>query len=86
MYLEDDPENPVNKNARKVMASATIEGKHVSKHIGYLPDEVANEYAGMELDIRPNNLFLPPDASLNFSLELVLLERSARYFKKQYKK
>ncbi len=83
MYLEDDPNNPVNKNARKVMVSAVVEGNRVIEHIGYLPDEIANHYAGVELDIRPANLFLPPDGSFNVGIKVALLERSARYLKKQ---
>lgn len=83
MYLEDEPDNPVNKNARKIMTSATIEGTIISKHIGYLPDELANKYAGSELDIRPNYVYLPDDGSFNIGIKVVLLERSSRYLKKQ---
>ena len=36
MFLEDEPENPVNKNARKIMAFATIDGELMTKHVGYL--------------------------------------------------
>jgi hypothetical protein len=83
MYLEEDPENPVDKNARKIIASATVEGKTVSAHIGYLPKEIAAFYAGVELDIRPDSVFLPPDGSINVGVKVALLERSARYLKKQ---
>ncbi len=48
IFLENEPENPVNKNARKVMASATIDGEILTKHVGYLPDEIATKYAGKE--------------------------------------
>jgi hypothetical protein len=85
MYLEDDPLNPVNKNARKVMASAMIDGKLLTKHIGYLPDEIANEYAGVELNISPRSAFLPPDTDLDIGLEVTLLRRSAQYLKKKAK-
>jgi hypothetical protein len=81
MFLEDEPTNPVNKNARKVMASAMIDGKLVIKHIGYLPDGIANKYAGIELNISPKSLFLPTK-KLNLGVELILLQRSARYLKK----
>ena len=59
MYLEREPENPVNPNALKVMASAEIDGGLVSKHVGYLPDDIANKYAGIDLDIRPDSAFMP---------------------------
>jgi hypothetical protein len=83
MYLEAEPDNPVNRNAIKVMASATIDGKSVSKHIGYLPDDIANKYAGVELDIRPESVFLPKSDDLNLGIKVVLLVRSARYLKKK---
>ena len=85
MYLKDDPTNPVNKNARKVMASGTIDGEFFKKHIGYLPDEIANKYAGVELNISPKSAFLPTSANLNVGVEVVLLQRSARYLKKKAK-
>ncbi len=86
MYLEDDPTNPVNKNPRKVMASATVDGEFVTSHIGYLPDEIANKYAGVELNISPKSAFLPTSENLNLGVEFVLLQRSARYLKKKPKK
>jgi hypothetical protein len=86
MYLEDDPTNPVNKNARKVMVSATVDGELVTKHIGYLPDEIANKYAGVELNISPKSVFLPTRKNLNIGVEVTLLQRSARYLKKKAKK
>jgi hypothetical protein len=79
MYLEDEPDNPVNKNARKVMACATVEGSVVCKHIGYLPDHIATKYAGIELDIRPSKAFLPTNSGLMVAIEVALLVRSARY-------
>jgi hypothetical protein len=85
MYLEDDPENPVNKNARKVMITATVDGELVTKHIGYLPDEIANKYAGVELNISPKSAFLPTRKNLNVGVEVTLLQRSARYLKKKAK-
>ena len=86
MYLEDDPTNPVNKNARKIMVSATIEGELVAKHIGYLPEKIANRYAGVELKISPREAFIPPSGDLNLGVEVTLLQRSARYLKKKAKK
>lgn len=86
MFLEDEPENPVNKNARKVMAFATIDGELMAKHVGYLPDGIATKYAGVELDIRPATAFLPTNTELNLGVQVALLVRSARYLKKQKKK
>ena len=85
MSLEDEPNNPVNKNARKVLASATVEGELVTKHIGYLPDKIGNKYAGVELNISPKSVFLPTNIDLNLGLEITLLQRSARYLKKKAK-
>lgn len=85
MYLEGDPANPVNKNARKVMVSATVDGELVTKHIGYLPDEIANKHAGVELNISPKSAFLPTSENLNVGVEVTLLQRSARYLKKKAK-
>lgn len=85
MCLEDDPANPVNKNARKVMVSAMVDGELVTKHIGYLPDEIANKYAGVELNISPKSAFLPTSENLNLGVEVTLLQRSARYLKKKAK-
>ena len=86
MYLEDDPANPVNKNARKVMVSAIVDGELVTKHIGYLPDEIANKFVGVELNISPKSAFLPTSENLNLGVEVTLLQRSARYLKKKAKK
>ncbi|MBC2704862.1 hypothetical protein [Desulfobacula sp.] len=85
IYLEDDPANPVNKNARKVMVSATVDDELVTKHIGYLPDEIANRYTGVEINISPKSAFLPTNENLNVGLEVALLQRSARYLKKKAK-
>jgi len=83
MYLESEPDNPVNRNALKVLASATIDDRTVSKHIGYLPDDIANKYAGVELYIRPDPAFLPISDDLNLGVQVALLVRSARYLKKK---
>jgi len=81
MYLEEEPENPVNGYARKVMASARVNGELISRQIGYLPDEIATKYAGVELDIRPDTVFLPTSSDLNVGVQVALLVRSARYLK-----
>ena len=83
MFLEDEPNNPVSKNARKIMATATVHGELVSKHIGYLPGELAEKYAGIALDIRPSDAFLPKIYDLNLGVKVALFVRSARYLKKQ---
>lgn len=85
MFLEGEPDNPVNNSARKVMASAKIDGKSIAYHIGYLPDDVANKYSGVDIDIRPSSAFLPESTEFNLGLQVVLLVRSARYLKAQEK-
>ena len=85
MYLEDESDNPVDKNARKVMVSATVNGELISKHIGYLPIEISKKYAGAELDIRPAFAFLPTKYEHNLGVKVELLVRSARYLKKKAK-
>lgn len=81
LFLESEPDNPVNKHARKVMASGMMNGEIIDRHIGYLPDEIATKYAGKEIDIHPRSVFLPRDAGLNVGVKLTLLVRSARYLK-----
>lgn len=81
LYLKDDPKNPVNPSARKVMASAVIDGRTISQPIGYLPDDVATKYAGVELDIRPDSIFLATEPGQNTGAKVILLVRSARYLK-----
>ena len=83
MFLENDPKNPVNKNARKVMVSASVNGELDTKHIGYLPDKIANRYAGVELNISPKTVSLPTSEDQNVGVEVTLLQRSARYLKKK---
>jgi hypothetical protein len=85
MYLEDESDNPVDKNARKVMASATVDSRLVAEQIGYLPKEIAEKYAGVELDIRPAKAFIPTKRDQTLGVEVALLVRSARYLKKQKK-
>jgi hypothetical protein len=34
------------------MASASVVDECVTKQVGYLPDEIANKYAGVELAVR----------------------------------
>jgi hypothetical protein len=81
MYLERETENPVNPNALKVMASVEGDDGLVSRHVGYLPDDVANKYAGIDLDIRPDSAFLPTSNDMNLGVKVALLVRSARYLK-----
>lgn len=85
MYLEDDPKNPINKNAQKIMISSVVDDESATKHIGYLPDEIANKYAGIDLNISPKSVFLPTSGNLNIGVEVALLQRSARYLKKNNK-
>ena len=82
MYLEAEPDNPVDPNAKKIMASGTVDGKLVSKHVGYLPKGISKKYAGVEIDIQPTSAFLPDDYKLNVGVEIGLFVRSARYLKK----
>lgn len=69
----------------KVMAWGTLDGQMTSAPIGYLPDEIANECAGAELDVWPKAALLPGDGFPHLSIELALLERSAAYLKRMAK-
>ncbi len=82
LYLEPEPDNPVNEHAQKIMASGTMNDDFISRQIGYLPDNIATKYAGIEIDIWPRSAFLPNKAGLNVGLKATLLVRSARYLKK----
>jgi hypothetical protein len=70
LCVEEEPDNPVNPHARKVMASGTVNGTPVKRHIGYLPDAIATKYAGVDLRICPRKAFLPPSRDLNLGVEI----------------
>ena len=73
LYLELEPDNPVNEYAQKVMASGTVNNDFVSHHIGYLPDDIATKYAGTKISIWPKSAFLPNQAGLNVGLKVTML-------------
>jgi hypothetical protein len=77
LYVEAEPDNPVSPTAIKVMACATVHGRRVSKHVGYLPDEVTTTYAGETFAISPARMFLPPNPDLHLGLEVALRRRAA---------
>lgn len=79
----EEPDNPGHPHARKVMASGTLHGTHVTRQVGYLPDALARKYAGVEVAICPQSMFLPPHRDLNLGVKIGLLVRSARYLKRQ---
>jgi hypothetical protein len=78
LALEAEPDNPVSPLARKVVASGTLDGQHVTRQIGYLPDSLATRYADAELDVRPHRVFVPPTADLSLGIEIAVLIRKAR--------
>jgi hypothetical protein len=88
MHLEDEPDNPVDRYAKKVMACATMDGQHVCKHVGYLPRDVSQKYKGIEVSIRPRGAFVPQDTELNLGIEVALLVRNpdAEHMKARRKK
>jgi hypothetical protein len=47
MYLEREAGNKFDKNAIKVMCKATIDGKKVNKHLGYVAKETAAKLKGI---------------------------------------
>jgi hypothetical protein len=64
------------------MAWGTLDSKLTSASIGYLPDDIANQFAGVELDVRPKAVLLPSPDFPHLSIELILLEPSAAYLKR----
>ena len=83
--LEREPDNAFDKNAIKVMGSATVDGEMVRKHLGYLSSE-ASEYLSDEedLDVGRASVLLPYEGR-RFSLRLQILIRSKAFRKRMLK-
>lgn len=79
----EEPDNPVNPHARKILASGTLQGTLRICQVGYLPDALATKYAGVEVAVCPRSMFLPPHTDRNLGVKIGLLVRSARYLKRQ---
>jgi hypothetical protein len=86
VYLEREQKNKFDKNAIKVMVSASEQSGKRIEQLGYLSKEIAKELKNEpELDARPNTVLIPVSGS-PFSLTLKILVRSQAYKKKQTRK
>ena len=60
IFLEREPDNPVDPNAIKVMGSATVDGEQMTGQLGYLSKETAQILQDEEeIDVRPESVYLP---------------------------
>ena len=60
IFLMREPTNPVDPNAIKVMASATVDGEQRIRQLGYIPKDLAEMMKDeRELDARPHCAYLP---------------------------
>lgn len=77
IFLEREPDNPVDPNAIKVMGSATSDkGKIVAKHLGYLSKETAYKLKNYKMiDARPYSTVLPIDNGYFELIITILLNR-----------
>ncbi len=86
IYLEREPTNTYDKNAIKVMGTATIDGTQITEQLGYLPKETAAWLKDLkELDARPYSVYLPCE-DRSYGLRIRMLIRSAPRKKKEAKK
>ena len=82
IYLAKEPDNPHDKYAIKVMASATLNGKYTVEQLGFLSKETARCLKDeKELDARPYSAYLPHN-DCQFGLRIRVLVRSQAYKKK----
>ena len=84
IYLEREPDNPVDPNAIKIMGKATVKGELWSRQIGYLAKETAADLKEEDLDARPDSVYLPYGGK-NLGLTIRVLIRSQAYKKKKAK-
>ena len=81
IFLEREKNNPVDPNAVKVMGSATVNGTIMTRQLGYLSKETAQQLKGeKEIDARPYSVYLPYNKS-RYGLRIRVLIRSASYKK-----
>jgi hypothetical protein len=85
IFLEREKDNPVDPNAIKVMASATVEGRSMVRQLGYLPKETAGKLKDeKDINARLHSVFLPYEKK-KYGLRVRVLVRSAKYKKKMKK-
>jgi hypothetical protein len=73
VFLMREPANPVDPNAIKVMASATVDGEQRIRQLGYIPKDLAELMKDeKELDARPHCAYLPtPGRDLNLKIRVL---------------
>jgi hypothetical protein len=73
VFLMREPTNPVDPNAIKVMASATVDGEQRIRQLGYIPKDLAELMKDeKELDARPHCAYLPiPGRDLDFKIRVL---------------
>lgn len=82
VYLEREPDNPVDQNAIKVMGKATIGGVEMVRQLGYIPADTALQLKEeQELNARPHSVFLPYGGN-RYGLRVNVLGRSKSYIKR----
>jgi hypothetical protein len=82
VFLARDPLNPKDKNAIKVMGSATVNGASVVEQLGFLAKETARSLKDeAEIDARPYSVYLP-HGEHRFGLRVQVLTRSQAYRKR----
>lgn len=78
IYLKREPRNRYDKNAIKVMASATIGWRKHSFQLGYVPAEFAATIANeRDLDARPYSVHLPTKGR-EFGIQIRVLVRARK--------
>ncbi len=82
VHLQRDPNNPIDKNAIKVIGTATINGRSVAGDLGYLSKQTAKELKDeKELDARPHSVYLPYEGR-TLGMRIRVLTRSQAYKKR----
>lgn len=81
VFLEKEPDNPVDPNAIKVMGSATSDqGELITKQLGYLPKETAKRLKKYEnIDARPYSVLLPVEDSYYELVITIFVNRRELY-------
>jgi len=91
LTCQKEPDNAFDKNAIKIIGTATVDGGIISKVLGYLSAETAQELKDEEVDIRPVYVKLPTSSANSqyehdyFELSVKVLVRSQKY-KNKHKK
>jgi hypothetical protein len=73
LYLEREPRNKFDKNAIKVMCSASVNGNTVIKHLGYVSKETAANLKGIDpIEIGSASVSLPIEGRV-FVLNILIV-------------